>query len=415
MTDVREQGQLFDMLKKLVDERSGELCDVDDVKGWFKERHYTVYTDVVENVVRCERKDGVLVPLDSILTRAWVDLRKERKGVTKELIACIIDEIARENRRNLWLEGIPEWDGKDRWTALFRDVIRHEPPYGALEWSLGLVGMQIEREALERAIGTWRPPMLILTGPQGHGKDWLLSQLGGMYTGVMSWDGVLDGDRDAVRRMKRCVLAIIDEDPTAHGRAMEGVKALITCTKLASRAMYARYDDADSAFVTTLAGTTNSSAFLRDQTGSRRFVVVDASNKARVMGFNFPQLLGQFVHLYTERRKTVRFPWVLTNFKRVNNANAKFSFATLNLFIDLLDEAVRESDGTLRSIRNNLIDKDARMFFFKGRSMQDGLESLGYVQGPDGRYTKPEVKDEKISGDTAGSVGSSARIPLRQT
>lgn len=285
-----------------------------------------------------------------------------------EAVTKAISVIASAMPRNRWLEAIPVWDGRDRFCHLQAKLGITDNEREALrDWLQALVGMQVFRKELEYNMTQWRPPMLILYGGQGGGKNWLLKQLclgvSGAYNEKVHWEQIIAENRDAVRRLKRCIIASFDENPTGIGRETYDVKAWITTTHCLTRKMHGTYDDHDKVICSGFAGTSNFKNMLTDISGSRRFVVLDLTNKKKIPSFDFPQLLAQVFATIPASMQKHSVPWKVPV---VGQEAAQFN-ATFNAFDAGIFDAFEKCAGltTLANIIDHLDNAEARQYYLR--------------------------------------------------
>ena len=378
------KGQLsrIQQLEQSISRLTSVLTDEDKlfsdktIEKWLTDNNVTVRKNVVTGNATSNYEHG----LNRLVTRIWFDCEAVYKGVSKVKIQDGLDLIAYKNRFNPWLDSIPVWDGKNYFQILclaLRSPTGHE---GLWEWLVGLVGMQMLREVLEADNSVWRPQMLLLVGGQGRGKDWLINGLGVGCTMQCIWEGLLTEKRDELRRAKRCVVASISEDPTAYGKAIEGVKRFLTLTSVRTRGMFERFDDEDNALLCSFAGSTNEMSPLRDATGNRRFCVIDCDRKVFVPSFNFLQLLAQ-VKAFMEQwlqTPTRDYPWLRYDYAENEERNKRFLTAP-DIWSDQLEMGYHDAvDKTVSGIRDSIEDVDARRYYTQGRNLFFGLQRLGY-------------------------------------
>ena len=180
--------------------------------------------------------------------------------------------VAMKNRRNPvkeWLEGL-EWDGTERVETLLSVFLGADPnEYNAAVIRTFMAG------ACARACepGVKFDYMPVLHGPQGIGKSMFLRRLGTRSDWYCDNFNTLDGDAAAEKLRGMWVVELAELLATKRSRDVEGIKAFITSTVDTIRPKYARETE-QRPRTCVFAGTTNSSTFLTDATGNRRFLPV---------------------------------------------------------------------------------------------------------------------------------------------
>ena len=173
------------------------------------------------------------------------------------------------------LESI-EWDGEDHIRPLLVDYL------GAEDNDYNHQVMQLFLQGAIRRIyepGCKYDYCMIIAGPQGIGKSTFLRKLALRDEWFTDSLDSLDGDK-AVQVILGIWIAELGE-LTSLGRTrsgMEGVKRFISATSDRIRIPYERRADTFPRQI-VFAGTTNKSEFLVDETGNRRFLIVEAGKQ----------------------------------------------------------------------------------------------------------------------------------------
>ena len=381
-------------MKKALQEKLDEEASFDPshLRDHCQRHKITVYRDVIL-AKDCAEWKGRAVDMQVFSAEVWLELRKFYKGVTLDSVLGAFKILANRNKRNLWLEAIPEWDGVPRIRSTITFLLGAKYQEGWRRWLLGMAGLQYYRDIAETATTMWRPPMLILYSPlQGVGKNWLLKQFGlglpMVYRDGFDWPEVTGEDRDTLRRVKRSVLVSFDENPTALGREQEPVKAFLTRTHMPTRAMYERTDDHDDALLSSFAGTTNNRHLITDHTGSRRFCIIDLSRKKHIEDFPAGQLLAEAL---TEAHDfkwdgTNTPPWACIN-DETETANNDTYLATATIFDEIIEEAFdRAPVKNLVGIKAEIKDQEARHYLLRDPWTLGKELAKRYFMRPNGEY-----------------------------
>lgn len=167
-----------------------------------------------------------------------------------------------------WLEGL-EWDGKERlpfWLEHFcgAEAGRYTEAVGCA-WMVSAVARIFEP-------GCQADHMLVLRGPQGIKKTSLFRVLGGEY--YASMQGVKLEDKDAKQKLLGKWIVEFAELEALHKSDVSTIKAYLTEVGDHFRLPYRR-DFVEFARQCVFAGTINQGEFLKDETGNRRFWIVE--------------------------------------------------------------------------------------------------------------------------------------------
>jgi predicted P-loop ATPase len=205
----------------------------------------------------------------AILERLQREAGGGMRRLSKETAHQALDLVARERAFHPvrdWLRGL-RWDGGKRLDTWLSYYLGADPtPYTAAIGRMFLVGM------VARVVrpGCKADHMMVLEGPQGTGKSTACAALAGEWFG----DNLPDvGASDPVRLSMylRGKWLIEVSEMSAMGRAEAGkLKAFLTTAEERYVPKYGRQESVEPRQC-VFVGTTNKSAYLRDETGNRRF------------------------------------------------------------------------------------------------------------------------------------------------
>ena len=171
------------------------------------------------------------------------------------------------------------WDGVPRLDTLFIDFLAAEDSVytRAVTRKIFVAGIARAEEP-----GVKFDNMVILCGPQGIGKSTLLSKMakGWFNDSITSFEG-----KDAAELLQGIWLVEISELEAFRKSEMSRIKQFLSLNSDIFRAAYARNPE-ERKRRCIFFGTTNTSEFLRDPTGERRFWPVDVGQtKSRLSVF----------------------------------------------------------------------------------------------------------------------------------
>ena len=173
-----------------------------------------------------------------------------------------------------YLNGLT-WDGVPRLETLFIDYLgAADTPYTRA----------VTRKAFTAAVARAMTPgckydtMLVLVGTQGRYKSTILAKMGGEW---FSDSLRTFGDKDAMETIQGTWINEVAEMQAMAKAEVDAVKMFLSKTNDYYRAAYGRYT-ADRPRQCVFFGTTNSKECLTDNTGSRRFWVVDIDQRNRL-------------------------------------------------------------------------------------------------------------------------------------
>lgn len=194
---------------------------------------------------------------------------------SKDKITDALDIVANEDSYHPikeYLESL-KWDGIKRIDTAFSDYFgAKEIPYNSMCMRLILLG------AIERVFepGCKFDPMVIIRGAQGLGKSTFFRYLCGKDKYFQGNFKDIDKSFDLTNGKWICEMAELSGLKKAEKR--EEIKAYLTLVSDTHRTPYTQFsEDYPRQFI--LVGTTNETVFLNDDTGERRFPIVECANK----------------------------------------------------------------------------------------------------------------------------------------
>ncbi len=237
---------------------------------------------------------------DTTEFRMWADryLNPEsttqfKREMVEECVLKVADDHPCHPLRE-WLESL-KWDGEARlkhWLSFFCNV--EEDEYVQLvgeKWMISAVARIFEP-------GCKADHMLVLRGPQGIKKTGLFETLGGPY--YTEYRGVKLDDKDGKQFLQGKWIVEFSELEALNRVEAGAMKAFLTGREDRFREPFGR-KTRDFKRSNVFAGTINEGEFLKDETGNRRFWIVDCGS-ARIdlkrLELMRPQLFAEAVALY---------------------------------------------------------------------------------------------------------------------
>jgi hypothetical protein len=251
----------------------------------------------------------------------WLEVQQHMETVYqwywrpgREVLFSALEHVARERTRNPVEEYLQTltWDGVPRCERWLIDSCHLEDRMlfraYAKRWMIGLVARVLKP-------GCKNDVSLVLSGPQGFGKSTVFSTL-------VDWPGfehelfndtpIQLGDKDSLLVLHSCLIYEDSEMASQGVRSQEARKAFLSSAVDRLRPPYGRKVRTYKRSSVVVGTTNESEALLRDQTGSRRYWVVQCPmNKfadVQWLKDNREQLFAEAVHLYHTGEQ-----WWLTN------------------------------------------------------------------------------------------------------
>jgi len=205
-----------------------------------------------------------------------------------------------------------KWDGHDHIGQLTSCMDSSDPPIvyqdGTIvpqhavyiyRWLIGAVAKALDAQQLM---------MLVLDGVTKLGKSTLCAWLCGGMPDYFIESSINPSDKDTdVRLIDRWIWEVAELDATTRKADQSALKSFITKRHVTVRKSYGRYDITKPALACLIGTVNNSTGFLKDDTGNRRFMITCLTR----LDFSYEmidvnQLWAQAVHLYRNGE-----PWKL--------------------------------------------------------------------------------------------------------
>ncbi len=209
------------------------------------------------------------------------------------------------------LDGL-EWDGSERIRSLLPDYLGAEDTEYSYQvmrlWMLGAVSRVYEP-------GCKFDYTMIFTGPQGLGKSTFLKMMSLNDSWFNDSLDSLDSDKAAQSLMGSWIVELAELKSLARtAGGVESVKRFLTAVQDKYRVPYERRADI---FLRqcVFAGTTNKSDFLQDETGNRRFLIIQTGVNKPTKSLFVPEAIedmkaawAQAVHIWKEEKPELLLP-----------------------------------------------------------------------------------------------------------
>ena len=224
--------------------------------------------------------------------------RKWERSINSYLLTRHVDPF------KVWMEALPPWDGRRRLTRMLIDALGVEDTPLARAATRNQMIAAVARTYVP---GKKHDIMLIVEGPQGGGKSSLLAELfdsEGFFCDDVAFD---EDSKVQIEKTGEAVIVEFDELRGMKQYHLASIKSLLSRRKDRVRFAYAR--NATTTLRRWVAwGTANddgTGVIAGDATGTRRFIVLTATNKegdyykvVRYARANREQLWAEALYLY---------------------------------------------------------------------------------------------------------------------
>ncbi|WP_405465529.1 VapE domain-containing protein [Leuconostoc mesenteroides] len=321
-------------------------------KGKFQFNEFTRDNEITDRIIIAGGaiKAGIIEDVAEDFIVEYIQ-RRYKFTVRPELVYRAFSVVCRLNPYNpatdYFDEAEQEWDKKTRVDTFFPEFLgAPKNQVTTLITKLFLTGTVAKAYNPDSKFDF----VLDLVGDQGTGKTTLLKKLGGKWY-VDSIENFKD--KDEYTKMLRALIVNDDEMKATNVSSAQSLKKFVTLTELEFRKPYERHSVRYKKHF-TLARTTNEIDYLKDKTGSRRFLPIRVSkanqSKNPVSDLTddlIKQIWGEMVHYY--KKDDVPYPNEEEQ-KFLADAREQFEYVDevenqINIFLDTrIEEWVASSD-----------------------------------------------------------------------
>lgn len=264
---------------------------VDDA-GWdyfFENSFYKLKKDVLTKKVFIKRDDGFpwtnVKDLEGVL-RSY----SAQNGLPKEEVKDELERFIFEKKELDFLCEIPEWDKVDRIAEISKHVSSDyfnsdEIREIFLHW-----GSTVFRRIKD---SEWQNRCLLIQGPQGIGKDFLVRSMVSDFKPYYEGIPVSDNTKDWLEIISRLYIGHIEEFDSTAKVDVAFLKNIITSPTTFFRESYGKSAESKTTAISFIS-TVNPDDFFRDTSGNRRFIVLPIKNIQHGYPVNSTQVLAQF-------------------------------------------------------------------------------------------------------------------------
>ncbi len=323
----------------------------------FLKRRYMFRRNRVTGDIEYQEKYRYVLWWKPLTEEAQNDINSEaiREGIKvwpKDMERILVSErIDTYDPVREWLDGLPEWDGRDRLgeladrvktkTADWRENFKIWMRSMVSQWRSG-------RDALYGA-----QMVLMLVGGQGTRKSTFMRMLLPKELMPFYIDRIdFTNRKEALRALSRFLLINIDEYDQISKAQTAFLKHLIQRTDVKERKMYSTMFEQQQRYAAFCA-TTNSLMPLKDESGSRRYLVVEVSDKIDTdtqgdKAIDYQQLYAQIVY-EIEHGEEYAFTGERENHIIEQNSNYYETPNVISLFEDIFHKPQGDDEVLLLS------------------------------------------------------------------
>lgn len=363
---------------------------------------YSEHVMVYDTILKRNIIDNNYMPKigENSITYSKISDEVVRKGLPIGIMSSHFDAVIFSNNKNMLMEHIEnldDWDGKTDYIGKIANTL--ETATATADYKRAVI-----EAFIIQAIAAWdgkvRTPhrlsrldnVLTFTGKQGSGKTTWVGELMPNFMSYYFKDGVeLDpSNKDSYIQATSAALVELGElDATTRKSDIASLKAFLSNTEDEFRAPYGRSAERFKR-QTVFVGTVNTSDFLKDSTGSRRFLVLDVVKLKLPEASDVEGMWAQALALYLNGAD-----WRLEDKHAEMQETVNTGFTDVGEAGDLAEDfskCVKQSDGEkARYSLTKILEALGVKLNSRGRSdFLSTLDRKGIKRYNDGRYYLPK-------------------------
>lgn len=230
-----------------------------------------------------------------------------------------------------FFNGLKPWDGEDHITKFLQQVYLKNEEHrkyfieGFKKWFTAMVVSLVEDEPHPYKINQ---TCLVLVGDQGKRKTTFIKNLMPKHLQLKYFYGsaFLVHEKDHEKYLAYKIIINFDEFSAYNKNDIESLKSKITQDQIVLRLPYGK-EDIHLKRRASFTATTNNTEFLRDDTGSRRWFVVEIDQIVLDESFDLNQMYAQGLALY--KTGTFKFWFDDEDIKKVEIENERFKLKSM--------------------------------------------------------------------------------------
>lgn len=217
-----------------------------------------------------------------------------------------------------YFESLHKWDEQTDYIALLADTISttHQELWHICfrKWLIAMVGCVLDEHTINQTV-------IVFSGKQGVGKTTWMENLIPKELKQYLFSGTINpNNKDTLIHLSECMLINLDELENLNRTEIGSLKELITKTHIRVRRAYG-HNNETLPRCASFAGSVNTSQFLNDTTGSRRFLSFEVNEIKYDHVISLEAVYAQALYLF---RSGFRFWFNRDEIAAVNQNNEQY-------------------------------------------------------------------------------------------
>jgi hypothetical protein len=276
--DPQKYDKIEAFINGLIDRRFNVVTNRLEIRDFNSDDDFSEITDYEENSL-------------------WVKLKHAGFRISSAMLHGLLNSefSPRYNPFYDYFSGLAEWDrSTDHIAALAATVLTTDMTFWTQclrKWITGMVASLLDDDVVNHTV-------IVFTGPQGIGKTTWLLNLVPPQLKKYQYSGVINpACKDTLIHFTECVHVNMDEMETLSQGEQGALKELITKGNMRFRRPYGHYSDTLIRRA-SLTGSVNTSQFLNDTSGNRRFICIEVKEIDYMQRVEMDRVFAQALVLY---------------------------------------------------------------------------------------------------------------------
>lgn len=296
-------------------------------------------------------------------------------------IDLVVNNLAYDNEYDPFkrvFEDTP-WDGIDHMEALFQTLKFHEDePEENLFWYREFFKRWLRGMAAKYYKPGSQNNVLIFTATQGIGKSRWLERLGSVWPEGYKEGSVEPSNKDhALAHLEKFLWHISELDNTTNNKDVSALKDFLTRETISERRPYAKISETGKS-ICSFCATVNSTDFLHDTSGNRRYLILPISGIIPDHRVDIPQVFAQAAAEYLRGQ-----PWFF-NFEEIRKIeHITDLYRYKDAITERLENALKEGKDrlTVHEIIKLIRTEDDNLQYINSRSFKISVSNMLQKKG----------------------------------
>ncbi len=293
----------------------------DAASTYLRPRIVTRFNIVTSLIEYSDREHPSFVPLtDYVENNLVIELNENQILINQNKLRCLLYSkfSSRFDPFISYFESLPAWDNETDYITLLADTVLIDDDQlwqiAFKKWIVAVVACAIDINAVNHTA-------IVFTGPQGIGKTtWMLKLCPPALNEYVFSGTINPNNKDTLIHISECFLINLDELENLNRTELGSLKEIITKSVIRFRRAYGHYSE-KLVRRASFMGSVNTSQFLTDMTGSRRFLCFETDKIDYTHNIDIDLVYAQAYALY---KSGFQYYFTKDESSKISASNEKF-------------------------------------------------------------------------------------------